>query len=63
MKKSVVVLTAILFLGVLAADVALQQPMAAYAAAQSSGTQAEGATNNAKDGQGGKVNDGHSEHH
>lgn len=62
MKKSVVILATILSLGALAADAALQQPAAAFAA-QAPGAQAEQPKDNAKDGQGGKADDGHSGHH
>ncbi len=59
MKKKVVILATILALGILAADAALQQPVAAFAA-QTSGSQAEQPQDNAKDG---KADDGHSGHH
>ena len=61
MKKSITVLATILTLGVLTADVVLQQSMVAYAAAQTSDTHQP--KDNAKDGQGGKADDGHSSHH
>ena len=59
MKKSVVVLATIMFLGLVAADVAVLQPMTAYAA-QTSGDQAEQPDDNAKNGQQGG---GHLGHH
>lgn len=62
MKKSIVVLATVLSLGVLAADAVLLQPVAAFAA-QAPGAQSEQPKDNAKDGQGGKADDGHSGHH
>lgn len=63
MKKRIVVFATILSLGIVAADAVLQQPVAAYAAAQTSDTQTEQPKDNTKDGQGGKADDGHSGHH
>ncbi len=60
MKKSIIVLATIMFLGVLAADMALLQPTAAYAATQTSGDQDQQPGDNAKDGQQGG---GHLGHH
>lgn len=60
MKKSIAILATIMFLGLVAADVAVLQPMTAYAAAQTSGDQTEQPDDNAKNGQQGG---GHSGHH
>ena len=61
MKKSVIVLTAILALGVFAAEAVMLKPTAAYAAQTADAQEKPG--NNANGGQGGKADDGHSEHH
>lgn len=63
MKKSILVLAAILSLGAITAETALQLTPAAYAAASPLDSQGDQPDNNANDGQGSKTNDGHSGHH